>query len=212
MFSFNASKKENQPIQFISQPSCTNELNDNLWERLKGDQQINLICKRVWDECDRETQKQLIEQHIRCYPERKFSISNKTSDTVLKSNWFRFIELETSLKPIESGVSSFFAMMYSNSKPIVGVMNSHGQLIENKDYEDKKKYLTHQKINQLVNNEIQYRGLNIPTTSKIDELFDRFTYRTQYGVEKIEKNRHEKFISKKEKLELEKLLLNLGIE
>ncbi|GHW23687.1 hypothetical protein VCSRO55_1684 [Vibrio cholerae] len=91
-------------------------------------------------------------------------------------------------------------------------MNSHGQLIENKDYEDKKKYLIHQKINQLVNNEIQYCGLNIPTTSKIDELFDRFTYRTQYGVEKIEKNRHEKFISKKEKLELEKLLLNLGIE
>ncbi|MDH5928666.1 hypothetical protein AB4179_19605 [Vibrio lentus] len=191
----------------ISSPNQPN--GRDLWEILKGKQQVSMICERLWHDCDKETKYQLVEQHIRCYPERKFSISEKNGDKTIKKEWFQHVKEEVLVEPFESGVSSFFSMVYSNGKPIIGVIHPLGTTIESKDYENKKKTVSYEKIDALVDDEIRRTGRSIPTISQIDELFDRFMYCRAYRFK--EEAPIQQCVSKVDKLELEKLLTDLGI-
>lgn len=191
----------------ISSPNQPN--GRDLWEILKGKQQVSMICERLWHDCDKETKYQLVEQHIRCYPERKFSISEKKWRQNDKKEWFQHVKDEVLVEPFESGVSSFFSMVYSNGKPIIGVIHPLGTTIESKDYENKKKTVSYEKIDALVDDEIRRTGRSIPTTSQIDELFDRFMYCGAYRFK--EEAPIQQCVSKVDKLELEKLLTDLGI-
>ncbi|WP_061011153.1 hypothetical protein [Vibrio sp. CUB2] len=192
----------------ISSPNQPN--GRDLWKILKGKQQVSMVCERLWHDCDKETKYQLVEQHIRCYPERKFSISEKNGDTTIKKEWFQHVKDEVQVEPIESGVSSFVSMVYSYGKPIIGVINPLGTTFESKDYENKKKTVSYEKIDALVDDEILRTGRSIPTTSQIDDLFDRFMHRSAHHCKEEAPIRQ--FVSKADKLELEKLLADLGID
>lgn len=190
----------------ISSPNQPN--GRDLWEILKGKQQVSMMCERLWHDCDKETKYQLVEQHIRCYPERKFSVSEKNGDK--KKEWFQHVKDKVLVEPVESGVSSFFSMVYSYGKPIIGVINPLGTTFESKDCENKKKTVTYEKIDALVDDEIRRTGRSIPTTSQIDELFDRFMHCDAYRFK--EEAPIQKYISKADKLKLENLLADLEID